>query len=207
MNPIRLAIVEDNPDYRDTFSDFIRLSDNCVLCGVFASGEEAIKSMLPVAPDVIFMDVELPGMNGIECIAQIKKVLPKVPIIVLSVYEDSDFVFDALCVGAIGYLTKEISQEKLRYSIQEAVNGGAPMTANIARMVVNSFHRNIDSPLSSRETEVISLLVEGRSYQSIANQLYVSKETIKSHIKNIYIKLHVNNKEEAIKKARSERLI
>ena len=137
----------------------------------------------------------------------IKKQYPEANIIVITVHESSDLVFEALCAGACGYLTKTSNYSKLLEGIKEARSGGSPMSSHIARMVVESFQKNNNSPLTKRETEVLELLSKGKSYTAIADQLFVHKETIKSHIKNIYYKLQVNSKADAIAKALKERLI
>jgi DNA-binding NarL/FixJ family response regulator len=153
------------------------------------------------------MDIELPGMNGIEAIAKIKAIQPQTQVVVITVYENDELVFKALCEGASGYLTKNMPLQKLIESLKELENGGAPMSTNIARLVVSSFHKNRQSPLTARELEVLELLASGKSYSTIADQLFVDKETVKSHIKNIYLKLEVHSKAEAIEKARKSKYI
>jgi DNA-binding NarL/FixJ family response regulator len=128
-------------------------------------------------------------------------------LVVVTVYENDELVFKALCAGASGYLTKNMPPQKLIESLTELENGGAPMSTNIARLVVSSFHKNRQSPLTARELEVLELLASGKSYSTIADQLFVDKETIKSHIKNIYLKLEVHSKAEAIEKARKSKYI
>jgi DNA-binding NarL/FixJ family response regulator len=205
--PIYIVIVEDDEIIRDGFVELLNSSDKFKCTGNYDSCEEAIKNLDRDAPDVILMDIELPGISGIEGIARIKKLKKEIDIITVSVHDDDDRVFKALCAGASGYLTKNITPEKLMDSIEEACKGGAPMSTNIARLVVHSFQRNIDSPLSPRETEVLQLLAKGKSYTMIADELFIDKETVRSHIKNIYIKLEVNSKSQAIEKATKERLI
>ena len=132
---------------------------------------------------------------------------PNTQLVVVTVYENDELVFKALCAGASGYLTKNMPPQKLIESLKELENGGAPMSTNIARLVVSSFHKNRQSPLTARELEVLELLSSGKSYSTIADQLFVDKETIKSHIKNIYLKLEVHSKAEAIEKARKSKYI
>jgi DNA-binding NarL/FixJ family response regulator len=153
------------------------------------------------------MDIELPGMNGIEGIEKIKKLRPRTNIIVVTVYDNDSLVFQALCAGAGGYLTKNMQPARLLEAIKDIQEGGAPMSTNIARMVVSSFQKNRNSPLTSRETEVLELLSKGKSYSTIADELFVDKETIRTHIKNIYWKLEVHSKAEAIEKALKNKLI
>ena len=153
------------------------------------------------------MDIELPGMSGIDAIPKIKAILPDTHVVVVTVYENDDLVFKALCEGASGYLTKNTPSAKLIESLKELDSGGAPMSTNIARMVVSSFHKNRQTPLTARELEVLELLSSGKSYSTIATQLFIDKETVKSHIKNIYLKLEVHSKAEAIEKARKSKYI
>jgi DNA-binding NarL/FixJ family response regulator len=153
------------------------------------------------------MDIGLPGMSGIEGIQKIKRLKPEIIIIVNSVHENSALVFKALCEGASGYITKSTSHMELLEAIDEVENGGAPMSMKIAKMVVNSFQKNTNSPLSLRETQVLELLAQGKSYSTIGDELFITKETAKTHIKNIYSKLEVRSKAEAIAKANEKKYI
>ncbi len=203
----RIVLVEDDPIIREAFTALINQSADYSVEKAYSNAEEAIKNISNDNSDIYLMDIELPGMNGIEAISKIKVINPKIRVVVVTVYENDDLVFKALCEGASGYLTKNIPPQKLIDSLKELEGGGAPMTTNIARMVVSSFHRNRQSPLSARELEVLELLASGKSYSSIADQLFVDKETIRSHIKNIYLKLEVHSKAEAIEKARKNKFI
>lgn len=205
--PARISIVEDNDVVREGFSMLIDSTVNYKVVSAYSNCEDAIKNIMPDHPDIILMDIELPGMNGIEGIKIIKKHLPDTNIIVITVHENGDLVFDALCAGACGYITKTSNYAKLLEAIKEAQLGGAPMSSNIARMVVESFQKSSNSPLTKRETQVLELLSKGKSYSVIADELFVHKETVKSHIKNIYYKLQVNTKAGAIEKALKERFI
>ncbi len=205
--PIRVMIVEDDEIIRNSFVSLLGTSDKFDCVANYDNCEIAIKNLLKDDPDVILMDIELPGISGIDGITKIKKIKLDIDIITVTIHNDDDKVFQALCAGACGYLTKNISPEKLMDSIEEAYRGGGPMSTNIARMVVQSFQRNTMSPLSPRETEVLQLLSKGKSYTMIADELFINKETVRSHIKNIYIKLEVNSKSQAIEKATKERLI
>lgn len=206
-NVTRVCIVEDDHVIREAFATIIGANDDFDVIATFDNAEDAIQQVETLRPDVLLMDIELPGINGIEGITRIKKIRPKTQIIVVTVYENDDLVFKALCEGAGGYLTKNMRPERLTEAIKEVMEGGAPMSTNIARMVVSSFQKNHNSPLTSRETEVLELLAQGKSYSGIAQQLYVDKETIRTHIKNIYWKLEVHSKAEAIEKAKKERFI
>ncbi len=206
-NVTRVSIVEDDHLIREAFATLIGAMDDFDVVSTYSNAEDAIQQVETLRPDVVLMDIELPGMNGIEGITRIKKIRPKTQIIVVTVYENDDLVFKALCEGAGGYLTKNMRPERLIDAIREVMEGGAPMSTNIARMVVSSFQKNHNSPLTTRETEVLELLAQGKSYSGIAQQLYVDKETIRTHIKNIYWKLEVHSKAEAIEKAKKERFI
>jgi DNA-binding NarL/FixJ family response regulator len=206
-SPKRITIVEDDSIIRNAFVTLIRQNKSYEVVNAYADAEAAIKNLKSDAPDICLMDIELPGMNGIVAISKIKAILPKTQVVVVTVYENDELVFKALCEGASGYLTKNIPPAKLIDSLVELENGGAPMSTSIARMVVSSFHRNRQSPLSNRELEVLELLSSGKSYSTIADQLFVDKETVKSHIKNIYLKLEVHSKAEAIEKARKSKYI
>ena len=203
----RIIIVEDDNIIRNAFVTLIQQSGDYTVANDYSNAEAAIKNVKDDAPDICLMDIELPGMNGIEAIPKIKAILPSVQIVVVTVYENDDLVFKALCEGASGYLTKNMPAQKLIESLKELENGGAPMSTNIARLVVSSFHKNRQSPLTARELEVLELLSSGKSYSTIADQLFVDKETVKSHIKNIYLKLEVHSKAEAIEKAKKSKYI
>ncbi len=203
----KVLIIEDNEMVKDGFALLINSMEGYEVSGKFESCEAAIKAIQQDKPKVVLMDIDLPGMNGIEGTKKIKKMYPDVDIIVITVHEDSELVFEALCAGANGYITKNSDYSRLLDAINEVRSGGAPMSSNIARMVVESFQKNINSPLTARETEVLELLAKGKSYTVIADELFIHKETVKSHIKNIYFKLQVNSKAEAIEKALKNKLI
>jgi DNA-binding NarL/FixJ family response regulator len=203
----KIVIVEDNDVVRDGFSLLISSLSEHEVIAAYESCEEAIKNLEKDNPDLVLMDIELPGMNGIEGTRLIKKARPEIEILVITVHDDSDLVFQALVAGASGYITKNAPHNRILDAIKEVGKGGAPMSSNIARMVVESFQRNQNSPLSPRETEVLELLSEGKSYSVIADELFIHKETVKSHIKNIYFKLQVNSKAAAIEVAKKNKLI
>lgn len=205
--PQKIVIVEDNDAVREGFKLIINDNSNYVVVGAYETAEKAIKNLENDHPDIVLMDLELPGMHGIVAIAEIKKLKPEINIIVNTVYENGDLVFQALCAGASGYITKNSNHQELMNAMDELKKGGAPMSSKIAKMVVASFQKNHNSPLSKRETEVLELLAQGKSYSMIADELFITKETAKSHIKNIYSKLQVNSKSEAIAKATQDRLI
>ena len=207
MKLLRVVIVEDDKLIREGFASLVNESDKFICTAHYDTCENAIKNLAKDDPQIILMDIGLPGISGIEGIRRIKKIRPQIDIIIVTVHEDDHKVFEALCAGASGYLTKNISPQKLLEAIDETQRGGAPMTTNIARMVVRSFQRSNETPLSSRETEVLQHMAKGKSYTMIADELFIDKETVRTHIKNIYHKLEVNSKSEAIDKANRERLI
>lgn len=206
-NYIRVIIVEDNEAVAEAFEYLINETGRYNIEGRFVHAEDAISYLEKQAADLVLMDINLPGIDGITATAMIKDKHPDIDILIISVSSASQHVFDALRHGAVGYLTKNIEEEELIDALDQVVAGGAPMSAQIAKMVVASFQVNRESPLSDRETEVLGLLSAGKSYSKIADELFVGKETVKSHIKNIYSKLHVNSKAEAIARARKDRLL
>lgn len=205
--PIRICIVEDDALIRESFETLLSEHEDFVVVSTYGSCEAFLKNIGLDKPQVVLMDIELPGMNGIEGIERLKKQAVQVQVIVVTVYENDALVFRALCAGAGGYLTKNMPPIRLVEAIREITQGGAPMSTNIARMVVASFQKNYQSPLTARETEVLERLAQGKSYTSIADELFVDKETVRTHIKNIYWKLEVHSKAEAIAIAKKEKLI
>jgi len=203
----RITIVEDNSKIREGFAEIIDSTPGYVVCGQYGNCEEALKKLHADAPDLVLMDIDLPGMDGIEGTLRIKKQLNDCVILIITVLEDSDKVFRSLCAGAGGYIVKNSDTEDIIKNISEALSGGAPMSLRIAKMVVQSFARPQDSPLSEREKDVLRGISEGKTYSKIALDLFISKETVRSHIKNIYQKLAVNSKAEALKVAGKNRWI
>lgn len=204
---IHLAVIEDDNIIRNSYHDLLNNFPDMQCDYTFSNCEDAIPVILEDPPDIILMDIELPGMSGIEGIKKIRKNLDQIDIIAITIHDDEKMVFDALCAGATGYLTKNVSPLVLLESIREVFKGGAPMSTNIARMVIGSFHKNAHSPLTKRETEVLNMLSRGKSYSKIAESLFINSETVKTHLKNIYLKLEVHSKNEAIEKAVKQRLI
>jgi DNA-binding NarL/FixJ family response regulator len=204
----RVLIVEDDKEIRNSFIVIVNSSAQFSVVNGYSSCEEAIKHLPVDMPDIVLMDIELPGgMNGIKGAKIIKEKWPTADVIMVTVYEDGDLVFEALKAGASGYITKSANYRELLSALEEISKGGAPMSSKIARLVIDNFHVNPKSPLTKRETEILQLISEGKTYTQISEQLFISKETSKTHIKNIYAKLQVNCKSEAIAKANSEKLI
>ena len=204
---ILIVLIEDDSTIRKSYEFLFDNREDIRVVNSYASYETAAAGLAADAPDVILLDVSLNGMSGIDAIPFIKKILPRVHIIMLTVHEQEDIIFKALNNGAVGYLTKNTPPDRILMAIKDVITSGGAMSANVARLVINSFRRNIDSPLSKRETEVLRHIAEGKSRKSIADELHVDAETIKTHIKNIYHKLDVHSKEEAIKAARANKLI
>jgi DNA-binding NarL/FixJ family response regulator len=206
-NNIRVVIIEDDHIIRSGYEFLINAVEGYSVIGTYCSYESAVKEISSDHPDVILLDIELPGANGIEAIPKLKKLVPHSHILILTVYESENLIFSALANGASGYLTKNTSSAKIIEAIKEVVEGGGPMSVNIAKLVIKSFQKNQDSPLSKRETQIIDLIRNGKSRSQIARDLFIDLETVRSHIKNIYIKLDVNSRADAIKAATDNRLI
>jgi DNA-binding NarL/FixJ family response regulator len=200
---VRLALVEDVAEMRESWRQLIDGLPGFRCVCTCASGREALR-LLPVeVPDVIVMDIQMPGMSGIECTVRLKQILPKIPILILTVSADTQTVFRALEAGADGYLLKRSRPEQLQTAIQDVLDGGAPMTSEIARRVVASFRqratqRNETAGLTPREEEVLALLSKGFANKEIADKMSVSYETVRDHLRHIYEKLHVHSRTEAV---------
>jgi DNA-binding NarL/FixJ family response regulator len=203
----RVMIVEDDREIRDSFTLIVNSSQKFMVVSSYSNCEEAISNLNRDKPEIVLMDIELPGLNGIQGTKALKDKGSQTDIIMVSVYEDSELVFEALKAGASGYITKSANYMELLSALDEIVKGGAPMSSRIARMVIDNFHVNPNSPLTKRETEILQLISEGKTYTQISEELFISKETAKTHIKNIYSKLQVNSKSEAIAKANLQKLI
>ncbi len=200
---IAVAIVEDNPEIRRNLSRYIGGAPGFRCDCACASGEEALRLIPPSPPDVVLMDIQMPGMSGIACTAALKKLLPSVPVMMLTVYEDNDAIFRALEAGASGYLLKRSAPVKLLEAIKELHRGGAPMTSEIARRVIQSFHKtksdsHPQDKLTAREEEILECLSKGFVTKEIADKLAVSYDTVRYHLKHIYDKLHVHSRTEAV---------
>lgn len=201
--------MDDNEIIREGIVIALDASDEYRVINTYLEGQSAIANFKRDDPDIVLMDMELPDMSGLKCIEKIKSIKSNVDVLVITVHEDSDFVFKALEVGAIGYVTKNSVKffTDLENVIDEMVSGGSPMSTAIARMVVNSFQKNARTPLSKRETTVLELLAKGKSYRVIGDELFIAGATVRAHIRNIYEKLQVNSKDQAIEKALLQKLI
>jgi DNA-binding NarL/FixJ family response regulator len=203
---ISLAIVEDLAEVREGLKQFISLNPEFIILGAFQTAEDAMDELPKLNPDIVIMDINLPGMSGIECMKQIKKKIPRTQFMMFTVYENDEKVFEALKAGASGYLLKNTGLLQLIAALKELYNGGSPMSANIARKLVSLFqneHAEAEptTALSKRENEILLLLSKGLLYKEIADQLGISVGTVRQHIHKIYEKLHVQNRTEALNKA------
>lgn len=209
---IRIVLYEDNTKLRENLTLLIDGANDFIVCGAFKNCDHILQQTQELLPDVILMDIDMPGTNGIEGLRIIRSQYPDLPILMLTVFDDNQHVFDAIKAGADGYLLKKTSPDKLLEYIHEVYEGGAPMTSSIARQVLHLFARqpsdkNNKYHLSDREKEVLQLLVNGYSYKMIAGEIFISIDTVRSHIKKIYEKLHVNSKSEAVAKAFRDKLV
>jgi DNA-binding NarL/FixJ family response regulator len=211
-SPLRVAIIEDHREFRDYLTALISGTEGFRCTGSFRSVEEALGRINADAPDVVLIDIGLPGMSGIEGISLFKERHPKMLMLTLTVYDDDERIFDALCAGASGYLLKKTQPARLVESLREAAQGGAPMSPEVARRVIRLFRdvrppQRADYNLTPHEVRILKLLVEGHNYKTAASRLGVAPTTINFHLQNIYQKLQVHSKTEAVAKALRSRLI
>ena len=204
---IFVSLVEDDDEIRQTFKFLINNAEGFKCISDFRDCETAIPALQKDPPDVLLMDITLPGMSGIEGVRILHDKMPNLDIIMLTVHKSDEVIFDSLCAGACGYLMKNTPPQKILDAIKEVLDGGSPMSTAIARKVITSFRVTKDSPLTKRETEVLNELCKGKSYKSIAETLFVSEDTVHFHIKNIYRKLQVHSKSEAVAKAIKQKLV
>ncbi len=203
----RVAIVEDDKILLESYTHIVNSSDKFVVVGSYSSAEDALTEMIRKKVEIVLMDIELPNLNGVKATEIIKEKYPHVEVVMVTIYEDNELVFDALKAGASGYITKSANYIELLTALDEIAKGGAPMSTKIAKMVIHNFHLNVNSPLTNREKEVLQLMAEGNTYTQISDVLFISRETVRTHIRNIYGKLQVNNKSEAIKIATDNKYI
>lgn len=211
---INVAIVEDSDTIREGLAALVNGTSGYKNVGSFGDCESFLAKLDSLDVNVVLMDIALPGINGIEGVKRAKKIKPDIDILMLTVYEDSEKVFDAICAGACGYLVKKTPPSKLLEAIKDVYEGGSPMSSQIARQVIDAFKKtkstkdeSAEYELSPREKEVINLLAGGNNYQQIADQLFISVDTVRHHIKNIYKKLHVHTQSEAVAKAIRKKII
>lgn len=203
--PISVSIVEDNEKLRGTLARVLNRAEGFACVSQHESAEAALQELPAIKPDVVLMDINLPGINGVECVRQLKVILPKTQVIMLTVYEDTENIFNALAAGASGYMLKRTPAAELLVAIQDVLRGGSPMTMHIARKVVQSFQKSPASAaatenLSDREQQVLELLSQGLIYKEIAEKIGVSYETVHTYVRRIYEKLQVRTRTEAVAK-------
>jgi len=202
---IRVSIVEDNRGTRESLTELLNRAPALCFVGAHPDGEAAVRDIPAEAPDVVLMDINLPRMNGIECVARLKENLPKLQVLMLTTYEEGDLIFDSLRQGASGYLLKNMTPAELIQAIEQVHAGGAPMSMQIARKVVSHFQQ-IKKPqsemekLTKREQEILALLAKGYLYKEIADQLGITLSTVRAHLHTVYEKLHVQSRTEAVVK-------
>jgi len=205
---IRVALVEDQPGLRESLKEALSNAEGVLCVAACANGEEALASLPALAPEVVFMDINLPGMDGVSCVRELTKLLPGALCVMLTVYDNTEAVFNSLQAGACGYLQKPVKARDLIAAAREVVSGGSPMTAKIARLVVQAFRKPTLPPtpsekeaeLTAREQAVLDQLVAGYSYKEIGEKLQVSDHTVHFHIRNIYKKLQVRSRAQAVAK-------
>ena len=211
---IKIAIFEDNKLLRESLQQLINNEEGLACTGAFADANSLIRNMDMANPDVVMMDIDMPGISGIEAVHTIKQKYPQVQILMQTVFDENDKIFAAICAGASGYILKKTSPQKMIEAIYETYNGGAPMTASVAIKVLQMFRLQIPADtkkefidLSGREKEILSLLVKGKSYKTISTECFISIDTVSTHVRHIYEKLHVHSKSEAVAKAINQKLI
>jgi DNA-binding NarL/FixJ family response regulator len=207
--PTTISIVEDNDKLRATLAKVIGRAEGFRFVSDYANAEDALADLPKIKPEVVLMDINLPGMNGVECVRKLKALLPKTQVMMLTVYEDTQNIFNALAAGANGYMLKRTPTKELIAAIREVHRGGSPMTTHIARLVVQSFQKPVTTAqsaggdlaeLSEREQQVLDLLVQGLIYKEIADKLNIGYETVHTYIRRIYEKLQVRTRTEAVAK-------
>jgi DNA-binding NarL/FixJ family response regulator len=206
-----IVIYEDNLQLRESIETMLRLNDHLKIAGAYNTPVDVKDHLQRIRPDLLIMDIDMPGMNGIEAVTRVRSADKNIPILMLTVFDDNRHVFDAICAGASGYLLKKHISSRLFSAIEEVLEGGSPMSPSIARMVLGSMQAK-SSPenpyqLTPKEKEVLTSLSKGNSYKLIADEVNISIDTVRSHIRKIYEKLHVHSQTEAVSKAINEKLI
>jgi DNA-binding NarL/FixJ family response regulator len=206
----KVIIIEDHPEFRESLSYILESSKGFKCIGKFSSVEAAL--LFTASPDVILLDINLPGMSGIEGIPKLRENFPSSAILMLTVLDDNDSIFRAILAGADGYLLKTTSPTRLLNAIEDVANGGSPMSPTVARQAMNFFRKHVpplpkESSLTEREKEILQLLIEGCNNEEIAGKLFISIQTVRNHIRHIYEKLHVHSRSQAVVKAIKENLI
>jgi DNA-binding NarL/FixJ family response regulator len=213
---IRIAIFDDNKNIRESIAYLLKLDNEFEVVGLFSNVLDCVDDIKQCNPDIILMDIEMPGMTGIEAVRSIRKEFPSIQILMQTVFEDDDKVFESICAGASGYILKNHINTRLTESIRELQYGGSPMSPSIARKVLTKMQQSSDEimppktpdyNLTKREKEVLACMVNGLSYKMIADQLQIGYETVRSHVKKIYEKLHVASLTEMVAKAIKQKIV
>ena len=210
LKPVKIILFEDDDQLRQLLVLLLAQSDQFTVVGDYADCRKCDFYALRDEPDVVIMDIDMPGKSGIEGVRMIKEARPETYVVMYTMFEDDDKLFKSLCAGANGYLLKKTAPDKLEAAIIDVIHGGAPMSPSIARKVLFSFQANkkiTNYDLSKREKEILQLLIEGYPTKQIASELFIAFDTVRTHLKNIYVKLHVNCGKEAISKTLRERII
>ncbi len=213
MDKIRITIYEDNNNLRDSLSKLIQAYPEFLLMGAYPNAVQILDNLKTELPHVILMDIDMPGMSGIDAVAMVKNKYPEIKVIMQTVFDDNDKIFRSICAGAVGYILKKTTPSEILNAIREGYHGGAPITPSIAIKILSMFKQEVAPAknkrfdLSERETEILSHLTKGLSYKMIAEASSISIDTVRFHIKNIYEKLHVHSMTEAVSKAIRENLI
>jgi len=207
--PITVAIVEDDPPARKIFASWIQRAEGFRCVAEFSDAESALEALPKAQPDVVLSDINLPGLNGVECVRRLKPQMPQTQFVMLTVYEDADHIFQALAAGASGYLLKQVPRAELLAALKDVHEGGSPMTSKIARKVVQAFQPvrpagTETAELSPREQELLDLLARGYLYKEIADAMKISVGTVNTYIRRIYEKLHVRSRAQAVAKSRPQ---
>jgi DNA-binding NarL/FixJ family response regulator len=210
---IKVAIFEDNKMLRESLQQLVNTTQGMACTGAFPDANKLVRNMQLANPDVVMMDINMPGISGIEAVQVIKEKFPQVKILMQTVFEENDKIFAAICAGASGYMLKKTAPRKMLGAVRETYLGGAPMTASVAVKVLQMFRSQSISEkkefidLSEREKEILALLVKGKSYKAVAFECFISIDTVSTHVRHIYEKLHVHSKSEAVAKAIHQKLI
>lgn len=210
---IKVAIFEDNKMLRESLQQLVNNEEDMACTGAFSDANKLVRNMQLANPDVVMMDINMPGISGIEAVHVIKEQFPHVRILMQTVFEENDKIFAAICAGASGYMLKKTAPQKMIEAIRETWLGGAPMTASVATKVLQMFRSQSNNEknelidLSVREKEILALLVKGKSYKAVAADCFISIDTVSTHVRHIYEKLHVHSKSEAVAKAINQKLI
>ncbi len=213
MNDIRVAIFEDNKHLRESLYYLVNGTPGFICTGAYPDCNDVLHHISKDLPNVVLMDIEMPGLNGIQGVKLIKSKFPEVQVLMQTIFHDETNIFNAICAGASGYILKSTTPAEMIEAIKDVHNGGSPMTGSIARKVLDLFQKNIqptasvDYQLTPKEKEMLAYMVQGKSFKMIAEAAGISYETVRTHMKNIYAKLHVNSNTEAVSKVLKEKLL